>query len=117
MHLGVASTRLSVSCTYGLYVARRRHNALCWKAHGDRSADADVALQIERTAVHLDQRLCQRQAETGVVVAAVELAVDLAELGQAFGMSSRAMPMPVSTTWNVGSTSAGPRANDFRPVG
>ncbi len=31
MHLGVASTRLPVSCTYGLGVVRRTYDALCRK--------------------------------------------------------------------------------------
>jgi hypothetical protein len=52
--LGVASSHLPVSCTYGFGVARRAYDALVWKTHGDGSADANFALQIQVTAMHLD---------------------------------------------------------------
>src|SRR3546814_5542257 len=43
---------------------------------------ADAALQFQRTAVHLDQCLGERQAEARALVLAVQRAVDLPELAQ-----------------------------------
>ena len=59
MRLGVASTRHPARCTYGFGVARRMYDALCRKAHGDRGADADFALQIQDAAVQFDEGLAQ----------------------------------------------------------
>ncbi len=84
MHLGVTSTRLPVSCTYGFGVARRTYDALCWKAQGDSGADADFALQIQVTAMQFNEGLGQRQAETASFVPAVEVAVDLAKPRECF---------------------------------
>jgi hypothetical protein len=53
--------------------------ALGGKPDGDDRADADLALQIQRSAMELDQGLGQRQAEPGSLTLAIELAVDLAE--------------------------------------
>ncbi len=55
MHLGVASTRLPVSCTYGLGVARRTYGPLGRKADGGRSPDVSL------------KRLTQRRAWEGTV--------------------------------------------------
>jgi hypothetical protein len=57
MHLGVTSTCIPVSCTDGFGVARQTYDALGRKTHGDGGADADFALQIQITAMHLDKRL------------------------------------------------------------
>src|SRR3546814_2681354 len=43
---------------------------------------AEATLQFQRAAVHLDQCLGERQAETGALVLAVQGAVDLPELAQ-----------------------------------
>ncbi len=79
MHLGLASARLLVSCTYGFGVVRRTYDALRWKAHGDRGADANLALHVEGTAVQFDKGFDQRQAKAGPFIFAVEVAVDLLE--------------------------------------
>ncbi len=79
MHLGVASTRLPVSCTYGLGVVRQTYNSLRRESHGDGGADTDLALQVQRTAVHFDKGLGQRQTNAGPFVLAVEPVVDLLE--------------------------------------
>ncbi len=74
------SAGLAIKFDRLLQIGRRVHNPFRRKPYSDRGADVDLTLQIEGTAVHLDQGLGQRQAETGAVVATVELAVDLAEL-------------------------------------
>ena len=76
MHLGVASTRLFGSRTYGIGIAWRLHNALGWKAHRNCCADADLTF---------DEGLGKRQTKAGSFIIAVEIAVDLAERGQRLG--------------------------------
>ncbi len=51
--------------------------AFGWKTHGDSSADADFALQIQGAAVLFDEGLGQRQAKAGALVLAVQITVDL----------------------------------------
>ncbi len=48
-------------------------------------ADAGLALQVERSAVHFDERLAQRQAEPGAFELAGERAFDLPERRQCLG--------------------------------
>ena len=71
IYQSVASTRLPRKCMFGFGVAWRMCDALCWKAHGDGCADADFALQIQGTAMHLDKRLGKRQTKAGPFVFAV----------------------------------------------
>ena len=105
MHLGVVSARLLVSCTYGFGVVRRTYEALRWKTHGDRGADANLALHVEGTAVQFDKGFDQRQAKAGPFIFAVEVAVDLlegvgtqswylAELGTRVAGANNSFPRP-----------------------
>ncbi len=85
MYHGAALTRLLGTCIHGLGIARRMYNTLGWKAHGDDGADVDVALQIQGAAVQFDEGLGERKAETGALVLAVQIAVDLAETRERLG--------------------------------
>ena len=60
-------------------MARDAYGAFCREPHGDGSADANFALQVQRAAVHFAERLGQRQAQPRALVSAVEVAVDLLE--------------------------------------
>ena len=55
------------------------HDTLCRKAHGDRGADFDLALQVQGTAVQLHKGLGERQTKASALMAPVHGAVDLAE--------------------------------------
>ena len=58
-----------------------------------------LALRLHRAAVHLDQRLHQREADAEAVARALERAVDLREHVEEPRQASRgAMPMPLSRT-------------------
>ncbi len=65
--------------TQRVRIVQRYYDPLGGEAHGDRGAYADFALQVERAAVQFDEGLGQRQTETGALVLAVQVTVDLAE--------------------------------------
>ena len=48
-----------------------------WKTYHDGGADADLALQVQGATVQFNERLGQRQAETGALKLAVQIGVDL----------------------------------------
>ena len=99
---GVASTRLQVGCAYGFGVAWSAYHALGWKPRNDRDADADLALQVEATAMLFDKRLGQRQSQAGTFELATERAVPLTEPGQRlrdiFGRNADWVGCPLSLT-------------------
>ncbi len=52
---GAVSTHLLGICIYGFSIARQLYYTFGWKAHGDGGADANFALQVQVTAMHLDK--------------------------------------------------------------
>ena len=59
---------------------------------------AELALDPDAAAVHLDELLGDAEPEARAAELARDGGVDLAELGEDFSSSSGAMPMPVSAT-------------------
>src|SRR3546814_4846345 len=57
--------------------ARRRHDTVGWKAQRYRRPPAGLTIDLDRTAMHLDETLGQREAEPGSLVTAAEVAIDL----------------------------------------
>jgi len=70
-HLGVASSHLPVSCTYGFGVAQQTYDSLRRKSHGAGGADTDRALQAKRITVHFKKRLGRRQTKAGPFMSTV----------------------------------------------
>ena len=63
----------------------RLNQPVGWKAHCDRRAYSELALQVEGAAVQFGQGLAQRQAKAGAFIFTIEVAVDLAERQQGLG--------------------------------
>ncbi len=62
------------ACRFDL---RHIHDALLGETHSHRGDDPDLALQIQRSAMHLDERFGQRQAQASSLIFAIEVAFDL----------------------------------------
>lgn len=75
---------------------RDRHAGLTGQAHRESAAPAEFALQVDSTAVQLDQTSHQASPSPVPSLAAVDVAVQLCEGSNSLCWSAAAIPIPES---------------------